>query len=244
MLLAFIGDIHGNLPALDAALADARRRGARRIYCAGDLVGYGPFPAQVVTRIREEGLITIQGNYDLKVLEAAAHPKALKQKMKRRKWKILNWTRKRLDKAARRFLAALPETHEEELAPGVRLLLTHGSPRSPSDTIYPSITTVGLAAKAGPEPPAVLVCAHTHIPFARRVSGCLVVNCGSVGQPVDGDPRGAYALLRLTPDARPRARIVRFSYPLQETLRALADSSLPRYLRRDLKRGLKSRPTP
>jgi predicted phosphodiesterase len=109
------------------------------------------------------------------------------------------------------------------------------------DAIYPSITRWGLEAKVGGVRPDVLVCGHTHIPFVKRIDGVLIVNCGSAGHPVDGDPRPAYALVRTEEGAVPRGRIVRFEYDRNWTIAALGKTSLPKGLQKDIAEGAKMR---
>lgn len=240
-MIAFLSDIHGNLPALEAALKDARARGASRIFCAGDLTGYGPFPKQVCWKIQEEKIPAILGNYDRKVLEVLAEGKSAAAGMKPKKREILLWAANRLGGRSGRFLGRLPERLSFRLDEGTRILIVHGSPLSDDDPIYPSITARGLAVKLGGASPDLLICGHTHIPFARRVEGILVVNCGSAGQPVDGDPRPAYALVRTEPGVAPRASIVRFEYDRDRILRELAQTDLPKALGRDFALGTKMR---
>jgi putative phosphoesterase len=244
MLIACLSDIHGNLPALSAAVADAERRGADAIYCAGDLTGYGPFPAGVCEFLKKRDITTISGNYDLKVLDVRRDRAGFKKKMKPFKWKVLSWTGKNLGAKGRKYIGRLDEEHRERFADGISLLMVHGSPLSDGDTIYPSITQRGLRRKLDGEPVDVLVCGHTHIPFVRTIAGTLVVNCGSAGQPVDGDPRPAYALIRIERGAKPAGRIVRFSYPVDEVVAALERSSLPKRLITDFTEGNKKRETP
>ena len=244
MLVAFISDIHGNLPALEAALTDARVRGAERVYCAGDLTGYGPFPAEVCRILAEKQITTIIGNYDAKVIAALHRSAALKEGMKPGKWKILEWTCRQIDADAQRFLASLPPLHRETLAGRFKLLMVHGSPMSAEDAIYPSITPYGLKKKLAGTRLDILVCGHTHIPFVRRLAGALVVNCGSTGQPVDGDPRPAYALVKMQQGKPPSARIIRFDYPKAGLLQAIERSSLPRGLSADFSEGNKKREMP
>ncbi len=245
MLVAFISDIHGNLPALEAALTDARVRGAEKIYCAGDLTGYGPFPGEICRILAEKQITTIIGNYDAKVIAALHRSADLKEGMKPGKWKILEWTCRHIDGDAQRFLSSLPPLHHETLAGRFELLMVHGSPVSSEDTIYPSITPYGLKKKlAGTTRLDILVCGHTHIPFVRRVAGALVVNCGSAGLPVDGDPRPAYALVQMGQGKPPSARIIRFDYPKAGLFRAIERSSLPRGLSADFNEGNKKRVMP
>ncbi len=119
--------------------------------------------------------------------------------------------------------------------------MVHGSPVSAEDTIYPSITRRGLEKKLCGDRPDILICGHTHIPFVKRIGGILVVNCGSAGHPVDGDPRPSYALVEVGRKAGPGGHIVRFEYDRDRTLAGLKKTSLPKGLRRDFAEGNKMR---
>lgn len=241
MLIAFISDIHGNLPALRAAVADARKRGVERIFCAGDLVGYGPFPDQVCRFHADEKITTISGNYDAKVLSMLDDAGEPEKKMKPGKLRILQWTCSHISQPSRLFLAALPSVHREVLSGHTELLMVHGSPLSWDDVIYPSITRNALRGKLAGEHPQLLVCGHTHIPFIKKVAGVTLINCGSTGQPVDGDPNPSYALVRIEKTGRLLSRIIRFSYPQEELIRAIKASSLPSDLADNFQTGVKKR---
>ncbi|OGB94583.1 MAG: hypothetical protein A2Z31_09890 [candidate division NC10 bacterium RBG_16_65_8] len=119
-----------------------------------------------------------------------------------------------LGDAERTWLAALPK-ELRFAAEGIDIQVVHGSPLSDMDYIFPSITAQALAAKLGPDRQQLLVCGHSHIPFTRQIAGVRVVNCGSVGRPVDGDARGALALCEFPGDARVICRIVRFAFPVE-----------------------------
>jgi predicted phosphodiesterase len=244
MRIAVFSDIHGNAPALRAAVADARTRGAERFFCAGDLTGYGPFPSEVLEICRMESISSIIGNYDAKVLKPGKRFAALKKKMKPYKWRILDWTRSNIGRGGRRYLESLPLQLREPLPGGRTMLMVHGSPLSYNDTIYPSITAAGFAGKLIDGAPDVLVCGHTHIPFARRISNCLVMNASSTGFPVDGDPRPAYGLIEIGADGTLSGRIVRFPYAIEEVTAALRASGLPKRLVKDFREGNKKRETP
>ena len=241
MLIACISDIHGNLPALEAAVADAKARGAGRIVCAGDMTGYGPFPDDVCLFLRKRRIPSIIGNYDQKVMEVKKRGVSAASGMKSSKRKILLWAVKHMSRQAYLYLSGLPDHLDVKLPGGKLLSIVHGSPLSPDDAIYPSITGQGLAAKLGTIRPDVLVCGHTHIPFVKRVGGILVVNCGSTGHSIDGDPRPAYALVRAERGAAPRGRIVRFDYDRDRTIAMLRKTSLPKGLRKDFAEGNKRR---
>ncbi len=240
MLIAFISDIHGNLPALKAAVSDAKSRSAARIICAGDITGYGPFPSEVCAYLEKSKIETISGNYDRKVLDFIENGETVVEGLQKKKRELIKWTAKNTNKATRRFLSDLPEKIEQILPTGRKLLVVHGSPVSNDDDIYPSITAAGLKIKLGGTHPDIIVCGHTHIPFVKKISGILIINCGSVGQPVDGDPSPAYALLTIDKESE-HARIVRFSYNIDETIKALKKSSLPGKLQKDFAEGLKRR---
>jgi putative phosphoesterase len=239
--MAFVSDIHGNLPAFEAAVADAKARGVGQIVCAGDMTGYGPFPDGVCRFLQERRIPAIIGNYDQKVIEVAKQGRSAAAKMKEKKRRILLWTAAHLGGESRSYLAGLPDHLTLRVACGRKVLVIHGSPLSMDDTIYPSITRRGLRAKLGDAQTDILVCGHTHIPFVKRIDGILVVNCGSAGHPVDGDPRPAYALVDAGQKSAPRGRIVRFEYDQDRTIEALEKSSLPKDLRKDFTEGSKMR---
>jgi putative phosphoesterase len=240
MLIAFFSDIHANLPALEAAVADAKRRGATRMVSAGDMTGYGPFPNEVCHFLRKQRIPAIIGNYDRKVIEVAKQGPSAAAGMKEKKRKILLWTLAHLDDQALRYLSSLPD-HLTLRPDGHNLSVFHGSPVSMEDAIYPSITKQGLEAKLGGRRPDIFVCGHTHIPFVKRIGRTLIVNCGSAGHPVDGDPRPAYALVRTERAAAPRGRILRFEYDRNWTMTTLEKTSLPKGLRKDFSEGTKMR---
>jgi putative phosphoesterase len=242
--LAFISDIHANFYAFESAFRHAMEHGADRIYCAGDFLGYGPHPNEVLQFGFDNKIPSITGNYDRKILEISANPDLLKGHMKPFKWQILSWTASRITAAGRRFLQMLPETLLIENVGGYRILMVHGSPVSMDDTIYPSITTRAIEWKTAGISCDVLVCGHTHIPFVKHLKQTLVVNCGSAGQPVDGDPRGAYAVVTIDRQGRPRGRIVRFGYPVERTIDDIEKTDLPKRLAGDLQKGLKKRENP
>jgi putative phosphoesterase len=241
MLIAFMSDIHGNLPALEAAAADAKAQGAGRIIVAGDITGYGPFPDGVCRFLREGRIKAIRGNYDQKVIEVTQKGMSATCGMKKKKREILLWTVKHIDKQNLDYLSGLPDHLDLQLAGGNKLLVVHGSPLSPDDAIYPSITRRGLEMKLGDAHPDILVCGHTHIPFVKHIGGILVVNCGSAGHPVDGDPRPSYTLIRTGQDSAAHGHVVRFEYDQGRTIQALEKTALPKGLRKDFSEGTKRR---
>ena len=238
MRVAFLSDVHANFPALCAALEAATRLGAGTVVVAGDLVGSGPHPVEVVRLLMQRGVRAIRGNVERKVLELAAGGRKLEKRLDRKRSGHLAWTALRLAEPERAWLEALPEKLDLVFS-GVSVRVVHGSERSDGEYIYPSVTRRALASMVAEPRPGVLVCGHSHIPFTRRVGGVRVVNCGSVGRPVDGDPRGSFAVVDFTLAPQVRAAIVRFAYPVAETARDLVARGVPGAVPEELELGIK-----
>lgn len=232
--VVFLSDVHGNAPALRAAMEEADRLGAGTVVAAGDYVGDGPHPCAVVRMLRSTGVACIRGNVDRKVLQLAGkkRKKLLKRLGKARRARLNRvWTALELRDAEEgelEWLESLPAERRMAVA-GTDLLVVHGSPLCDNDRIFSSLTPRALASKLSPvegSRPEVLVCGHTHAPFAAMVDGVLVINCGSAGRPADGDPRGSLALAVLG-DSPPRAEIVRFDYPVEAVAADLEELEVP-----------------
>jgi predicted phosphodiesterase len=135
MKVALIGDIHANLPALEAVLAHIQEQGLERIWNVGDFVGYGAFPDEVVQcfrtvqRQREADVLSIVGNYDLKVLEFKKNKDKWRKKKHPDKYLAFKWTYENLSKKSRKYLRFLSQQIRVK-AKGQRVLLVHGSPDS------------------------------------------------------------------------------------------------------------------
>jgi putative phosphoesterase len=194
-----ITDIHGNLAALQAALARIEELDVESVFCGGDLVGYGPHPNEVCALIAEREIPTIYGNYDYAIARdeedcgcayVTPHDRELGQLS-------VNWTLADTSRESKEFMRGLPFDLRFPVG-GVDIHLVHGSPRKVNEYLFEdkpvSLYERLAAAESGP----VLVFGHTHKPWVRKYGDVLFVNCGSVGKPKDGDPRVAFAVLRAT----------------------------------------------
>jgi putative phosphoesterase len=225
--VAVITDIHANLAALEAVLDALDRAAVDAVYCGGDLVGYGPHPNEVCALIEQRAIPTIYGNYDHAIARDREdcgcayrdrHDRELGQRS-------VAWTLQHTSERSKAFLRGLPFDRRFELG-GSRVRLVHGSPRKVNEYLFadkPARTFERIAAGADCD---VLVCGHTHRPWVREYGGVLFANSGSVGKPKDGDPRAAFALLRLDRD-RPVADIERVDYDAQAVGREVAAAGLP-----------------
>ncbi len=248
---AILSDIHANLPALEAVLADLdarRRRGeVDTVYCLGDLVGYGTWPNEVVALIRERGIPTIAGNYDEGVgLDSDDCGCAYKTPAdEARGARSIAWTNQTVTGETRRYLRSLPrhiritlEAPRRKDAEAIQLLMVHGSPRRTNEYLFedrPDSSFVRMMEAAGAD---VMLFGHTHKPFHRafiaddgRVRHA--VNTGSVGKPKDGDPRAGYVLLTIDAE-RGRddggyctVEHVRVKYDVEAAAREVEASPLP-----------------
>jgi putative phosphoesterase len=226
--IAIFGDIHANLPALEAALADMDARGLDARYCLGDLVGYGVWPNEVVATIRSQGIPTLIGNYDQGVGNdsddcGCAYKDAYSEALGKRS---IAWSNRHTTPEHKAYLRALPPQIPLQAAE-LRVVLVHGSPRKVNEYLFEDRPDKSLERLLDMVEADVLVCGHTHLPYHRVLpSGRHVVNAGSVGKPKDGDPRACYVVL----DAEARdlsVTFVRVAYDVERAARAIEASEMP-----------------
>jgi putative phosphoesterase len=225
--VAVITDIHANLPALEAALARIDELGIERLYCGGDLVGYGPHPNEVCRLIDERGIPTIYGNYDYAIARddhdcgcayITPHDRELGQRS-------VEWTLVNTDRASKDFMRELPfDLRFRVGAVGVHVV--HGSPRKVNEYLFEDKPASLYERLAAAETDRVLVFGHTHKPWVHEFGGVRFVNCGSVGKPKDGDRRGAFAVLEEEAGGV-RVTIERVEYDAQAVAREVAAAGLP-----------------
>lgn len=220
-----LGDIHANLPALEAVLVHARQHRVEAIWSVGDLVGYGAFPEQVVERLQQENVLGIIGNYDLKVLQVPEKEQKWGRSKVPQKWLAFRWAYDHLSTESLEYLRSLPQEIRLEVE-GRRTLLTHGSPASNEEHLTPDTPLERLRELAQMADADVIIFGHSHVPFVRRVDGVRFVNTGSVGRPDDGDPRACYAILCVQP-TRFQVRHYRVEYDVQRAVAAVRDHDLP-----------------
>ena len=235
MRYALISDIHANLPALEAVLADASSRSAETILHLGDLVGYAPWPDEVVATLAEAGIAGVAGNYDSTVAMdhdncGCAYEDARQAELAHVGYE---WTRANIRPETKRALGDLP--FRLDVSPdgghksGARLVLVHGTPTL--NTLYwhadrPDAFCLQMARFAGLKAGDVIAFGHTHLPWNREVEGIHFVNTGSVGRPKDGDWRAGYVMLSLG-GGKAELEYVRVEYDVERVAVAILESELP-----------------
>ena len=225
MRIALISDIHANLPALEAVLADVDKRSTAAVYHLGDLVGYAPWPNEVLDRLQAEGIPTVMGNYDEGTGFDAdecgcAYSTPIEEALGDRSFA---WTKAHTSEANKAWLRSLQREIRFE-SDGKRYLLVHGSPRRINEYLYedkPDATFTRIAEGAMAD---VIVCGHTHKPYDKVVGSARFINDGSAGKPKDGDPRACWALLDTATGALDLRRV---EYDVEKTAQAILASDLP-----------------
>jgi predicted phosphodiesterase len=236
MRYALFSDIHANLPALEAVLADIDAR-ARidAAYHLGDLVGYAPWPDEVVGLLRERAIPGVAGNYDSTTATDYRHCGCRYEDARQEELSHLSyeWTRAHVSEDTKRLLGALP--FRIDVRPfgghvaGPRLVLLHGNPVL--NTVYwtedrPNRFCLQMAESVAARPGDLIAFGHTHIPWQREVEGIHFVNTGSVGRPKDGDPRAGYVIVTMA-EAGVEVEFARVEYDVERAVQGVRASDLP-----------------
>ncbi|MGF1538718.1 MAG: metallophosphoesterase family protein [Elainellaceae cyanobacterium] len=164
--MAVLSCIHGNLEALEAVLKDIDQQSVDQIYCLGDLVGYGPYPNEVVARIQELGIPTCQGCWDEDVVEGlnacdCSYPSLLAET---RGHLAHEWTNREVTPETRAYLASLPVVLRQD-----NLCFVHGSPHSQHEYLLPDTSAFIALERVLSTGADTLFCGHTHVPYVRQL---------------------------------------------------------------------------
>jgi predicted phosphodiesterase len=246
MLIALLSDIHANRQAFSAVLADARAQGAERIVLVGDYVGYGGDPewsVETVMQLVADGSPAVLGNHDSAIGDPREGMNILAKA-------AIEWTRRELGTPARQFLARLPLTHQD----GERLYV-HSEANAPNNWIY--VTSTAEASRSLSATPAHLtICGHVHRPAVYSMSSTAKMTAftpvtnvpipllpgrrwlavlGAVGQPRDGNPAAAWAMLDT---AKNEITYCRTPYDVAAAANAIRAKGLPSFLAERLFRGV------
>lgn len=199
MKLAVLADVHGNLPALDAVIADAHAHGVELFVVNGDLVNRGPQGAEVMARVAELPARFTLGNHDDLLRRLAEGDAGLPGEFHHDPfWHANRWCAEQLEAVdAFEVIRAWPLVQRIDLPGAPRLLISHGSPRHFREGLGPHVSDALISEIFEMHPSDVLIGSHTHWPMQRRWGRLKVLNTGAVGTPFNSDGRAQYLLLRL-----------------------------------------------
>ncbi|PTQ92962.1 putative phosphoesterase [Mucilaginibacter yixingensis] len=210
MRIALFSDVHANLPALEAFLADLDKCKPDAVYCLGDLIGYNIWPNEVIAEIRKRGIATLMGNHD--------------QKTKGYAYELVTADN-------RSYLNTLPAHIRLEFLRddySFHILMAHGSPRSINEYMLENLGEDYVTEMMNEVKANVLCVGHSHLPYYRTIGDKHIINVGSVGKPKDNDPRGGYVVLTIGNDIK--VEFIRFAYNVEKAARAIEVSLLPNEL--------------
>ena len=257
MNIAVLSCIHSNLAALEAVLRDIDQQPVDQIYCLGDLVGYGPYPNEVVARIRELDIPTCQGCWDEDIVDGlnacdCSYPSLLAET---RGHLAHEWTNREVTPETREYLASLPLTLQQD-----NLCFVHGSPHSQHEYLLPDTSAFIAMERVLATGADTLFCGHTHVPYVRHLENShltlkaihpatnspshsptplaslkRIINAGSVGEPRHGRPNATYVIYN-TDTQQAELREVEYDYT--QTCAAILEKGLPAIFAWRLSQGL------
>lgn len=237
MKIAVISDIHGNLAALETVLSDIQSRKVDRIICTGDLVGYGPYPDEVVQLLDASKIQCVMGNYD----DAIGYQRFVcgcdykDEKALELGQQSIAWTLANTSKETKLYLRQLPQEIRIEHE-GQKLLAVHGSPNALNEYIFEDISDQQVKELLQKGETNLLICGHTHKPFYKKTVKGWLINAGSVGKPKHGSPDASYILITLAEN--PQIEIVYLPYDYQKTAKAIEEKGLPAAFAEMLRKGV------
>ena len=229
MRLAVLGDIHGNVAALEAAQKDIARHQPDRLAITGDLVMNGPRPSETVARVQDldrQGALVIQGNTDVAVADfdyAAAFPWLEDVPAAHRI--AAEWAHEKLTDEQLDYLRRLP-TERRLWAEDTLVLVCHGSPGNQASGLPADLDPGVTVERVTRTDARVIVCGHTHLADVRELGQKMICNPGSCGYAFDGDPAACWALITFEDGTAPVAELFRPAYDAQPVAEELSSRGL------------------
>ena len=227
MKFALIADIHSNHVALEAVLKDIKKKEIGKIYCLGDLIGYGPYPDKVFPLIKNSEVTSIIGNYEESVIfgqkdrfENNDNPNHAMAKIS------FEWAREHISKENLDYISKLPREIRFNLS-GNDVLMTHGTPDKINGMIQLDDSEEELISLMKNAKADILFCAHSHLPFHKIIGKFHIINPGSIGRPRRGSPQAEYVIVDLSDgDCKVRFRLV--DYDFDVFAREIENSAMPK----------------
>lgn len=223
--IAILSDVHGNLPALEAVIADAQKHQTDLFWNLGDFLGYGPFVNDVVDLLFDKCTAQVIGNYDMKVLKFPENEKIWRKSKQHEKFLAFQFAWKNLSSNNAKQLAAL-NPQQYEIINNFKFHLTHAGPAKINEVIGPQTPDERLLELSQLSGADVILFGHSHIPLFKAIHGVAFINPGSVGRPEGDDPRASYAIINIFADSF-TVEFHRVSYDIERMTRAIHAAGLP-----------------
>lgn len=239
---AIFSDVHANLPALDAVLADIGRHAISQCYCLGDVVDFAPWPNEVIARLRERQIPVLRGNHDQRVAcdEPVTTMAVHSPEEREARVEAIALSKRVITEENRRWLQALPDSLRLDLP--LPILLVHASPRSLSEYLYADTTAHTLLAFPQLHDIDALICGHTHFACVREIDRgtsrpLLFANPGAVGRIKPGQPQASWLLGEIR-EGKLTLTVKTVQYDVAQVAKAIRDSEVPDYYADELMRRI------
>ncbi|GAA4206001.1 metallophosphoesterase family protein [Microbispora amethystogenes] len=238
MRIAVCGGVYSNPWALRAFIDDARRNHADRLYCLGDLGGYGAEPDAVWPLLTGNDVICVAGNYDVAIASGAEDCGCGYRDPRDQEYAemMYDFTLRTTNRRFAAWMGTL-RTERREKLDGCDVHFVHGSTTGLNDFWWESLPEAEHRRRVEASGADVIMCTHSGLPWIKRIGDCLVVNVGVIGRPAnDGDRRVRYALVDID-DGVARARIIRLHYDWRSHAEALRRAKFPEAFARTVTTG-------
>lgn len=225
MRFAVIGDIHSNKYALESAIADINKRNVDFILSTGDLVGYLPFPNEVIELVRKNKIVVVQGNHDKFIGEST---KVIQEDLAGISDDDIQsnassyFTNFIITDDNRKYLSNLPNRLTIDCN-GLKILIVHGSPRAIDEYLYEDKESLQHLLESIDED--IIICGHTHIPYNFSFNNKHIINAGSVGKPKHGNGMSTYAIVEVL-DTKVDCEIIEVSYDLYKIIESIKENRM------------------
>ena len=224
MLFAVVGDIHSNIYALESVMQDIKVKDVDFILCTGDMVGYAPYPNEVIDLVRKSSVLSIQGNYDKAIgnSESVCGCDYNDEKQLEMAGLSVMFTNMAVTEKNRTYLKEL-QTELRMKAEGLQILMVHGSHRKNNEYLFEDSNEIDEVTKEIAED--ILICGHTHKPYYKVINGKHVINSGSAGKPKHGNPNATYVIVSIV-DKNVCVDILEVPYDYEKTAKAIEDNEM------------------
>ncbi|MGE6394958.1 metallophosphoesterase family protein [Chryseobacterium scophthalmum] len=231
--IAVFGDVHGNLPALEAVLNDIEERGIRQKFCLGDLVDFAPWGNEVIEKIRSLNITCLMGNhderiaFDVPVIPLNKHS----EEETAARFLAINHSKKYITEENKAFLSELPFHLKLNYKIGEKhwnIQLVHSSLESNDAYLYESENDEIFQNMLGESQSDVIMMGHTHMSFKKYFNGKWAINSGSVGRSREENRLASYVILTLD-EEKVTPEIIQLDYPLEKVAQEIEKSEIPNY---------------